>query len=84
MLLPYFSINVQYFSTVSVLLSGLCAIFLLSACQTSMPFNDKEPINVGILHSMTGTTAAIEQPVVNATLMAIDEINTQGGYWVAR
>eukprot|EP00928_Gymnodinium_smaydae_P035489 TRINITY_DN24971_c0_g1_i2.p1 TRINITY_DN24971_c0_g1~~TRINITY_DN24971_c0_g1_i2.p1 ORF type:complete len:194 (+),score=37.99 TRINITY_DN24971_c0_g1_i2:68-649(+) len=34
---------------------------------------------VGILHSLTGTMAISEQTVVNADLMAIDEINAAGG-----
>lgn len=36
-------------------------------------------IKVGILHSLTGTLAISEQPVVNATLLAIEEINQNGG-----
>ncbi len=39
----------------------------------------KSPIRVGILHSLTGTMAISEKPVVDSTLMAIDEINQQGG-----
>lgn len=38
-----------------------------------------ETIKVGILHSLTGTMAISEQSVVDSTLMAIDEINQQGG-----
>jgi urea transport system substrate-binding protein len=38
-----------------------------------------EPIKVGILHSLTGAMAASESPVVDATLLAIDEINQAGG-----
>lgn len=38
-----------------------------------------EPIKVGILHSLSGTMAISEKPVVHATLMAISEINAQGG-----
>ncbi|MEM7402886.1 MAG: urea ABC transporter substrate-binding protein [Myxococcota bacterium] len=38
-----------------------------------------QPIRVGILHSLTGVEAACELPVVNATLVAIDEINRRGG-----
>jgi urea transport system substrate-binding protein len=34
---------------------------------------------VGILHSLTGTMAYSESPVVDATLLAIDEINRRGG-----
>ncbi|MBT7760330.1 MAG: transporter substrate-binding protein, partial [Rhodospirillaceae bacterium] len=33
------------------------------------------PIKIGLLHSMTGTMAISETAVVDAALMAIDEIN---------
>ncbi|MHB1799836.1 MAG: transporter substrate-binding protein [Vulcanimicrobiaceae bacterium] len=36
-------------------------------------------IKVGILYSLTGTTAIIETSLNHATLMAIDEINAAGG-----
>jgi len=38
-----------------------------------------EPIRVGILHSLTGTMAHSESPVVDSTLLAIDELNREGG-----
>ncbi len=38
-----------------------------------------EPIKVGILHSLSGTMLASESPVVDSTLLAIDEINKKGG-----
>ncbi|OUR95474.1 hypothetical protein A9Q84_16710 [Halobacteriovorax marinus] len=38
-----------------------------------------EPIKVGILHSLSGTMAISESPVVISTLLAIDEINEKGG-----
>ncbi len=37
------------------------------------------PIPIGILHSMSGTMAFSERPVVDATLLAIREINDNGG-----
>ena len=37
------------------------------------------PICAGILHSLTGTMAYSEGPVIDATLLAIDEINRSGG-----
>ena len=40
---------------------------------------NKEPIKVGILHSKTGTMAISEKPVIDSTLLAIKEINSQGG-----
>lgn len=39
----------------------------------------KPPIRVGILHSLTGTMAISETSVVDATLLAIEEINQKGG-----
>jgi urea transport system substrate-binding protein len=38
-----------------------------------------DPIKVGILHSRTGTMAISERSVIDATLLAIDEINEKGG-----
>ncbi len=38
-----------------------------------------EPIQVGVLHSLTGTMAESESAVVEATLLAIDEVNQAGG-----
>ena len=37
------------------------------------------PIKIGILHSLTGTMATSEAPVVDAAQLAIDEINRAGG-----
>lgn len=34
---------------------------------------------IGILHSLTGTMATSEQPLVDAALMAVDDINAEGG-----
>lgn len=40
---------------------------------------DEDTVKVGILHSMTGTMAMAEMPMIDATQMAIDEINAAGG-----
>lgn len=46
----------------------------------SITFKPNEPtLNVGVLHSLSGTMAYSESPVVDATLLAIDEINRGGG-----
>lgn len=37
------------------------------------------PIRVGILHSLSGTMAVSERSLVDAAMMAIDEINQRGG-----
>lgn len=38
-----------------------------------------DTVKVGILHSMSGTMAMAEMPMIDATKMAIDEINEKGG-----
>jgi urea transport system substrate-binding protein len=38
-----------------------------------------EPIPVGVVHSLNGTMAISESPVVDATILAIDEVNAAGG-----
>jgi urea transport system substrate-binding protein len=40
---------------------------------------DKDPIKVGILHSLSGTMAISETSLKDTALMAIDEINQKGG-----
>ena len=40
---------------------------------------DGDGIKVGILHSLSGTMAISETTVVDAEMLAIDEINTAGG-----
>jgi urea transport system substrate-binding protein len=42
--------------------------------RTSSP-----PLSVGVLHSFSGTLALSEGPIVDATLLAIEEINQRGG-----
>lgn len=54
-------------------------IFVLWAFSCFSTSSDGEPIRVGILHSLTGTMAVSELPVVDATLLAIEEINETGG-----
>jgi urea transport system substrate-binding protein len=39
----------------------------------------REPIKVGVLHSLSGPGASVETSVKDATLMAIGEINARGG-----
>ncbi|MEE8057048.1 MAG: urea ABC transporter substrate-binding protein [Pseudomonadales bacterium] len=74
-LVPCFSkfLNVQ----MSLLFCLLLFLFILSlgGCQKQ----HSSSIKVGILHSLTGTMAISERSVVDATLMAIDEINASGG-----
>ncbi|MBE9157743.1 transporter substrate-binding protein [Nodosilinea sp. LEGE 06152] len=43
------------------------------------PSSLSKPIRIGLLHSLTGTMALSEVPLVDAALMAIAEINRAGG-----
>jgi len=64
------------------LLKGMGAVLALALLATSgatAQDDKKEPIKVGILHSLSGTMAISEVSLRDVTLMAIDEINAQGG-----
>src|SRR5689334_25195558 len=43
------------------------------------PVDDKGPIKVGILHSLSGTMAISETSLKDVALMTIEEINESGG-----
>ncbi len=58
---------------------GALALLVAVAVVGTLGWAPKPPIPVGVLHSLTGTLAASEQPVVEATLLAIEEINQSGG-----
>ncbi|CAJ0695506.1 urea ABC transporter substrate-binding protein [Ralstonia sp. 22086] len=59
-------------------LSAVAAATLLSV--SSLAFAQaKEPIKVGILHSLSGTMAISETSLKDVALMTIDEINKSGG-----
>lgn len=60
--------------TVKAVAPGLCALLLAGTSSAQ----DKT-VKVGVLHSLSGTMAISEVTVKNATLLAIDQINGQGG-----
>ncbi len=45
----------------------------------NVPAEAGAPLKVGILHSLTGTMSVHERPIVQATRLAIEEINRDGG-----
>jgi len=67
------------FSPTKPFILRLLACLVIAAMLSSCSRPDEAPIRVGILHSMTGTLAISARPVVDATLLAIEEINAQGG-----
>lgn len=58
------------------LLALLPAIF---AFQALAPAPSREPLRIGLLHSQTGTMALSERPLIDAALLAVEEINAAGG-----
>jgi urea transport system substrate-binding protein len=70
------------------LLPGIALFCSLFSCNTGAGTTQDgtdsaatagEGIKVGVLHSLSGTMSISEVDVKNATLLAIDEINSQGG-----
>ncbi len=51
----------------------VCVRLMSSSEKTEAPWR------VGVLFSQTGVTSAVEQSQLNATLLAIEEINAAGG-----
>ncbi len=67
----------------AILAVGVCAVaavvFTRWPAAGPTPPADPGPIPVGVLHSQSGTMKLSEDPVIDATLMAIDEVNAAGG-----
>jgi urea transport system substrate-binding protein len=64
----------------TVIAAIVIVLVLIGAFLYSFGTNvSQEPIKIGILHSLTGTMAISEKNVVDATLLAIEEINDKGG-----
>lgn len=61
-----------------VISAAVIALFatVVAACT---PVSSQTPLKVGVIHSLTGTMALSEKAVVDAVLLAIEEINTAGG-----
>lgn len=64
-----------------LLIAGAMALFAIPAGVTwvAMRTDQRPRVKVGILHSLTGTMAISEKPLVDAARMAIDELNARGG-----
>ena len=60
-------------------LAALCALATLVLATSASAATEKGPIKIGILHSLSGTMAISETSLKDVALMAIDEINAQGG-----
>jgi urea transport system substrate-binding protein len=65
------------------LLAGLILVGVLGLLAAWLHFRGVAPagppIRIGVLHSRTGTMAISERPVIDAVLLAVEEINEAGG-----
>ena len=64
-----------FIKSVSVIAAGI----IMLTHGMSVFADDKAPIKVGILHSLSGTMAISETALKDMALMTIDEINKKGG-----
>ena len=58
---------------------GTAALGLMAMGSVQAQEDDKGPIKVGILHSLSGTMAVSEKPLKDIITMLIEEQNEQGG-----
>ncbi len=61
-----------------MVLFGLSLAALLGAFLLLRP-TSAPPIRIGVLHSLSGTMAVSERPLVDAVRLAVEEINAAGG-----
>jgi len=61
--------------TVSLVL----AVFLVALALWWKSGREAPPIRIGVLHSLSGTMAVSEKPLVDAVRLAVEEINARGG-----
>jgi urea transport system substrate-binding protein len=57
----------------------MLAPFVFSGCDLDLVRRKETPIKVGLLHSQTGKMSISESSLCDTELMAIEEINAQGG-----
>src|SRR6478735_554410 len=59
--------------------AGVVAAATYAPWSSNVFAQDKTPIKVGVLHSLSGTMAISETALKNTALMTFDEINAKGG-----
>lgn len=60
------------------LLAAVAALLLLALAFLQMR-EDRPAVRIGVLHSLTGTMASSEAPLVDAIRLAVEEANAEGG-----
>ena len=65
-------------SRIKALLLTICTVLVSASILQSCGI-EKPAVRVGIIHSLTGTMAFSEKPLVDAITLAIEEVNDKGG-----
>ncbi len=68
-----------FYVAFAFIVSIICASTILIFAKPRVFLSHQPTIKVGILHSLTGSMSISEKPVVNAVLLAIKEVNENGG-----
>lgn len=55
------------------------SMIMAACCSCGRNSSDSDTIKVGLLFSSSGSTAGVEQSMINAAILAFDEINEKGG-----
>ncbi len=63
------------YQRISLLIFGLVTVIAIWNFFNQKP---PQPIRIGVLHSLTGTMAISEKPLVDAVRLAVNEINARG------
>ncbi len=71
--------KLSYPFRVAIIAGILVPTIIGIAIYSSLWWAIKPPINVGILHSLSGYLEPTEKPLLNAIWLAINEINQEGG-----
>ncbi|MGZ4968926.1 MAG: urea ABC transporter substrate-binding protein [Methylobacter sp.] len=63
-----------------IILLALTAIVIIAAIMLKRHYPvAAAPIKIGVIHSLTGTMAVSEKPLVDAVRLAVEQINARGG-----
>ncbi len=71
------TIGGQMIGVRQVLAGFMMGVLILGMSGCDRDADKRQVIKVGILHSQSGPLAASEKPVIDATILAIDEVNQQ-------
>ena len=73
---PWVRVTCMLLIATTIVIAAIIALVMSSSSDLE---TQNKPVKIGILHSLSGTMAISERSVVDAALLAVDEINAGGG-----